>query len=98
MEAWEPQTSGLSEATAVGAPALLIDQNLDAVNAEKVARMIRRNSSTAQFVQISLRKVSLKEADHLVGVTMTPESLSEVIMRVNLADIEDEKPTEVIPA
>src|SRR5438128_228468 len=75
-----------------------IDQNLDAVNAEKVARMIRRNSATAQFVQISLRKVSLKEADHLVGVTMTPESVSEVIMRVNLADIEDEKPTEVIPA
>src|SRR5437879_31195 len=75
-----------------------IDQNLDAVNAEKVARMIRRNSSTAQFVQISLRKVSLKEADHLVGVTMTPESLSEVIMRVNLADVEDEKPTEAIPA
>src|SRR5437867_919995 len=75
-----------------------IDQNLDAVNAEKVARMIRRNSATAQFVQISLRKVSLKEADHLVGVTMTPESVSEVIMRVNLADVEDEKPTEVIPA
>jgi chromosome segregation protein len=75
-----------------------IDQNLDAVNAEKVARMIRRNSATAQFVQISLRKVSLKEADHLIGVTMMPESVSEVIMRVNLADIEDEKPTEVIPA
>ena len=75
-----------------------IDQNLDAVNAEKVTRMIRRNSTAAQFVQISLRKVSLKEADHLVGVTMTPEAHSEVIMRVNLADIEDEKPTEVIPA
>src|SRR5467141_4108381 len=75
-----------------------IDQNLDAINAEKVARMIRRNSTAAQFVQISLHKVSLKEADHLIGVTMTPESVSEVIMRVNLADIEDEKPTEVIPA
>src|SRR2546425_6184363 len=75
-----------------------IDQNLDPVNAEKIAPKIRRNSSTAQFVQISLRKVSLKEADHLVGVTMTPDSLSEVIMRVNLADVEDEKPTEVIPA
>src|SRR6266511_2467364 len=74
-----------------------IDQNLDAINAEKVARMIRRNSSTAQFVQISLRKVTLKEADHLIGITMTPASTSEVIMRVNLADIEDEKPTEAIP-
>src|SRR3989449_109217 len=73
-----------------------IDQNLDAVNAEKGARMIRRNSATAQFVQISLRKVSLKEPDHLVGVTMTPESLSEVIMRVNLADVEVAKPSEVI--
>src|SRR6266540_877355 len=75
-----------------------IDQNLDAINAEKVARMIRRNSSTAQFVQISLRKVTLKEADHLIGITMTPASTSEVIMRVNLADIEDEKPTEAIAA
>ena len=75
-----------------------IDQNLDAVNAEKVARMIRRNSHAAQFVQISLRKVTLKEADHIVGVTMTPSSISELIMRVNLADIEDEKPTEAIPA
>src|SRR6266542_4155480 len=75
-----------------------IDQNLDAINAEKVARMIRRNSSTAQFVQISLRKVTLKEADHLIGITMTPASTSEVIMRGNLADIEDEKPTEAIAA
>ena len=75
-----------------------IDQNLDAVNAEKVARMIHRNSHAAQFVQISLRKVTLKEGDHIVGVTMTPVSVSEVIMRVNLADIEDEKPQEAIPA
>lgn len=75
-----------------------IDQNLDAVNAEKVARMVRQNSSAAQFVQISLRKVTLKEADHIIGVTMTPDSFSEVIMRVNLADIEDEKPTEVVTA
>lgn len=75
-----------------------IDQNLDAVNAEKVARMIRRNSHAAQFVQISLRKVTLKEADHIVGVTMTPTSISEVIMRVNLADVEDEKPTAEVPA
>jgi len=75
-----------------------IDQNLDAVNAEKVARMIRRNSHAAQFVQISLRKVTLKEADHIIGATITPGSISEIIMRVNLADIEDEKPAEVVTA
>ena len=75
-----------------------VDQNLDAVNAEKVARMIRNNSATAQFLQISLRKVTLKEADHIVGVTMTPGSTSEVLMRVNLAEIEDEKPAEEVSA
>ena len=75
-----------------------IDQNLDAMNAEKVARMIRRNCHAAQFVQISLRKVTLKEADHIVGVTMGPQSLSEVIMRVNLSEIEDEKPKEEVTA
>ena len=75
-----------------------VDQNLDAVNAEKVARMIKQNSASAQFLQISLRKVTLKEADHIVGVTMTPTSVSELVMRVNLADIEDEKPKEAVPA
>ncbi len=75
-----------------------IDQNLDAVNAEKVARMVGRNSHTAQFVQISLRKVTLKEADHIIGVTMRSDGISEVVMKVNLADVHDEKPTEEVPA
>ena len=75
-----------------------IDQNLDAVNAERVARMIRRNSSTAQFVQISLRKITLKEADHIMGVTMTPAGHSDLVMRVNLSDIEDERATEAVVA
>ena len=75
-----------------------IDQNLDAVNAERVARMIRRNSNTAQFVQISLRKITLKEADHILGVTMTPAGHSDLVMRVNLSDIEDERATEAVVA
>jgi len=75
-----------------------VDQNLDAVNAEKVARMVQRNSHTAQFVQISLRKVSLKQADHLVGVTMRSDGISEVVMKVSLADVHEEKPAEEVPA
>ena len=75
-----------------------VDQNLDAVNAEKVARMIRRNSHAAQFVQISLRKVTLKQADHIAGVTMRSDGISELVMKVNLADIHEEKPTEEVPA
>jgi chromosome segregation protein len=68
-----------------------IDQNLDALNAEKVARMIRHNSETVQFIQISLRKITLKEADHVVGVTMDEDSTSKVVMKVSLTDVPDEK-------
>ncbi len=75
-----------------------VDQNLDALNAEKVARMIARNSHAAQFVQISLRKVTLKQADHIAGVTMRSDGISELIMKVNLADIQEEKPTQEVPA
>jgi len=75
-----------------------IDQNLDAVNAERVARMIKRNSSTAQFVQISLRKVTLKEADHIIGVTMTSAGHSDLVMKVNLSDVQDERPPEAVAA
>ena len=73
-----------------------IDQNLDAVNAERVAKMIKKNANTAQFVQISLRKVTLKESDHIIGVTMTPSGISDLVMKVNLAEIEDERPQEAV--
>ncbi|MEE9237576.1 MAG: chromosome segregation protein SMC [Thermoplasmata archaeon] len=69
-----------------------VDQNLDAVNAERMARMIRTNSASAQFVQISLRKVSLKEADHIIGITMSKRGISEVVMKVNLDDVVEEVP------
>jgi chromosome segregation protein len=75
-----------------------VDQNLDAVNAEKVARMVRRSSHAAQFVQISLRKVTLMQADHIAGVTMRSDGISELVMKVNLADIHEEKPSEEVPA
>jgi chromosome segregation protein len=68
-----------------------VDQNLDAINAEKVAGMICRNATTAQFVQVSLRKVTLKESDHIIGVTMQSSGISDVIMRVNLNEITEEE-------
>lgn len=61
-----------------------IDQNLDGVNAEKVAGMIKDNSKDAQFIQISLRKATLKKSDHLVGVTMHEDGLSDIIMKLNM--------------
>ncbi len=54
--------------------------------------MIRANSDRAQFIQISLRKVSLKEADHIIGVTMGDLAISKVVMRVDLDEIVEEIP------
>ena len=66
-----------------------IDQNLDAVNAEKVASMIKRNSKSAQFIQVSLRKATLKRSDHIIGVTINNKGLSDVIMMVDLGKEEE---------
>ena len=66
-----------------------VDQNLDAINAGNIARMIKRNSEKAQFLQISLREVTLKEASNLIGVTMQNDGISKVIMKVDLGKIKD---------
>ncbi len=63
-----------------------IDQNLDGINAENVAEMIKSNSESAQFIQISLRKVTLKKSDHIIGVTIHENGISDVIMKVNIGD------------
>ena len=70
-----------------------IIHNLDAINAENVATMVKRNSETAQFLQISLRKVTLKEADNLVGVTMQKKGISDLIMKVDLGDVSEPAPS-----
>ncbi|MCI4358449.1 MAG: chromosome segregation protein SMC [Thermoplasmata archaeon] len=56
-----------------------VDMSLDGVNAENVGRMLRRNSERAQFIVISLRKVTLKFANHLFGVTMHGDGCSRVV-------------------
>lgn len=66
-----------------------IDQNLDAINSENVARMVKNNSSTAQFVVVSLHKVTLKEADHVYGVTIQKSGITDIIGNVNINDLKD---------
>jgi chromosome segregation protein len=69
-----------------------VDMFLDAVNAERVARMVKKNSRRAQFVMVSLRKVTLKEADCLYGVTMRANCISDVVGNVSLQDIAEQIP------
>ena len=65
-----------------------VDMSLDGLNAENVGRMLRHNSERAQFIVISLRKVTLKFASHLYGVTMHGDGCSRVI-GIHLDDIHD---------
>lgn len=58
-----------------------VDMFLDGINSEAVARMVRGLSHTAQFLQISLRKVTLNSADRLIGVTKQMSGVSEVFLR-----------------
>ena len=74
-----------------------VDQNLDAINAQNIARMIKRNSEKAQFLQISLREVSLKEASNLIGVTMQNDGISKVIMKVDMGAMKADCDPEITP-
>jgi chromosome segregation protein len=75
-----------------------VDMFLDGVNAENVSRAVKRSSRNAQFIQISLRKVTLKESDHIIGVTMQREGISEVVMRPNIGETTELRPEEGQPA
>jgi chromosome segregation ATPase len=61
----------------------------DAVNAEMVANRVKKSSGTAQFVQISLRKVTLNKADHIIGVTKPAGGISNVIFKPHIGDFSE---------
>ncbi len=60
-----------------------VDMFLDGVNAETVSRMIKRSAEDSQFIMVSLRKVALKEANHVYGVTMRETGISEMIGNID---------------
>ncbi|MCQ2070244.1 MAG: chromosome segregation protein SMC [archaeon] len=64
-----------------------VDMFLDAVNTEMVAKRVKEASSKAQFIQVSLRKVALTMADHLIGVTRPPTGISRIIMQPDIAEV-----------
>jgi chromosome segregation protein len=60
-----------------------VDMFLDGINAENVSRMIKLNSKDSQFIMVSLRKVALKEANHIYGVTMRDTGISDMIGNID---------------
>lgn len=45
--------------------------------------MIKRNAEDSQFIMVTLRKVALKEANHVYGVTMRDNGISEMIGNID---------------
>ena len=74
-----------------------VDQNLDAINAERIAKMCRKRSKKAQFLMVTLRKVSLRLADHHIGITHGGDGCSRRIVdfdrerAIKLSEIESAK-------
>ncbi|HUR62610.1 MAG TPA: chromosome segregation protein SMC [Candidatus Thermoplasmatota archaeon] len=68
-----------------------VDQNLDAVNSELLAKMIKDNARFAQFIVVSLRKITLKEASHIYGVTQQTAGQSEIIAHFDIDTLRDEE-------
>ncbi len=60
-----------------------VDMFLDGVNAETVSRMVKRNAEDSQFIMVTLRKVALKEANHVYGVTMRDTGISDMIGNID---------------
>jgi chromosome segregation protein len=64
-----------------------IDMFLDGVNAETVSRTIKNNSEDSQFIMVSLRKIALKEANHVYGVTMRDTGISDMIGNIDPSSV-----------
>jgi len=60
-----------------------VDMFLDGVNAELVSRMVKHSAHDTQFIMVSLRKIALKEANHVYGVTMKDDGISDMIGNID---------------
>lgn len=55
-----------------------VDMHLDGINAEKLAQLIKTQSSNAQFIVVSLRKPMIEAADRTIGVTQKDSGITKV--------------------
>jgi chromosome segregation protein len=69
-----------------------VDMNLDGVNAELLARMVKRQSEQAQFVVVSLRRPMIENSDHAIGVSLRADGFSRVVGvgDLNLSELEEQ--------
>ncbi len=77
-----------------------VDMMLDGSNAERLARMVKQQSATAQFVAVSLRRPMIENADHAIGVSLRADGYSRVvgIREVHIPDEEQEREPQPVSA
>ena len=75
-----------------------VDQNLDVPNSKLIATECRNRSEAAQFIMVTLRKVSLELADHHIGITHGGDGCSRRIVdfdRERAIELEQKKRKQV---
>ncbi len=55
-----------------------VDMHLDGINAERLAQLIKSQSSGTQFIVVSLRKPMIEAADRTIGVTQKNSGITKV--------------------
>lgn len=56
-----------------------VDMMLDGANADRLARMVKRQSEQAQFVVVSLRRPMIENSDHAIGVSLRADGFSKTV-------------------
>ncbi|HEY9885909.1 MAG TPA: chromosome segregation protein SMC, partial [Vampirovibrionales bacterium] len=55
-----------------------VDMFLDGLNAERLSKMVKKQSSLAQFIVVSLRKPMIKSSERAIGVFLGKDGFSKV--------------------
>jgi chromosome segregation protein len=70
-----------------------VDMMLDGANADRLARMVKRQSAQAQFVVVSLRRPMIENSDHAIGVSLRADGFSKV---VGIGEVKLPEPEELV--
>ena len=69
-----------------------VDMFLDSFNAERLAQMVKKQSTGAQFVVVSLRRHMVHNADQAIGVTLRADGFTQIIGVKEISKKEKEEP------
>jgi chromosome segregation protein len=75
-----------------------VDMMLDGANADRLARMIKRQSAEAQFVAVSLRRPMIENSDHAIGVSLRADGYSRVVGMQEIKIPETPEPAHAVGA